>query len=375
MGHPGPPAEQPAVAGAGALGVDAERLPAPSTSRAMSSEAIAALVSSRSTGTMPMPSNQARTQRALEAGAGEVVRLREEDHLPRHHERDHDAVGEARGGCWPRSPGRWPARCPGRSPAGARPPWRQAAARRARPRTTWDHRLPSAKPARCADVLPRRPLGGRRRGHSSKGSLGCGGPSVGSTPSNRLLTDSPACTREMASANSSATDRIFSSGQSRRRRDGVGGDHLGDHRVVAQPLDGLADEQPVRAGHRAPVQPSSASRSSSSTIEPPVAISSSRTIARLPSTSPTIASMTTRSSASRCLLPAATGRPSSRENWVAVLALPKSGRDHDGVGEVLAAEVVGEHAEGGQVVDRHREEAVHLRRVQRHRQHPARRRR
>ena len=35
--------------------------------------------------------------------------------------------------------------------------------------------------------------------------------------------------------------------------------------------------------------------------------------------------MTTRSSASRCLLPAATGRPSSRENWVAVLALPKSG--------------------------------------------------
>src|SRR5690242_8195522 len=30
----------------------------------------------------------------------------------------------------------------------------------------------------------------------SNGSLGCGGPSVGSTPSNRLLTDSPACTRE-----------------------------------------------------------------------------------------------------------------------------------------------------------------------------------
>ena len=35
--------------------------------------------------------------------------------------------------------------------------------------------------------------------------------------------------------------------------------------------------------------------------------------------------MTTRSSASRCLLPAATGRPSSREKWVAVLALPRSG--------------------------------------------------
>ena len=35
--------------------------------------------------------------------------------------------------------------------------------------------------------------------------------------------------------------------------------------------------------------------------------------------------MTTRSSASRFFDPAATGRPSSRENWVAVLALPKSG--------------------------------------------------
>ncbi len=35
--------------------------------------------------------------------------------------------------------------------------------------------------------------------------------------------------------------------------------------------------------------------------------------------------MTTRSSASRRLLPAATGTPSSRANWVAVLALPRSG--------------------------------------------------
>ena len=35
-----------------------------------------------------------------------------------------------------------------------------------------------------------------------------------------------------------------------RRRDGVGGDHLGDHRVAAEPLDRLADEQPVRTGDR-----------------------------------------------------------------------------------------------------------------------------
>ena len=60
-------------------------------------------------------------------------------------------------------------------------------------------------------------------------------------------------------------------------------------------------------------------------MDPPVAISSSRTMARLPRTSPTIESMTTLSSLSRCLLPAATGRPSRRENWVASLALPRSG--------------------------------------------------
>ena len=71
--------------------------------------------------------------------------------------------------------------------------------------------------------------------------------------------------------------------------------------------------------------PKSFSRSQISMIEPPVAISSSSTIVCLPSTSPTIESTTTLSSASRRLLPAATGRPSSRANWVAFLALPRSG--------------------------------------------------
>ena len=75
----------------------------------------------------------------------------------------------------------------------------------------------------------------------------------------------------------------------------------------------------------ASVAPASLSRSISSSIEPPVAISSSRMMARLPDTSPTMESMTTRSSATRCFDPAATGSPSSRENWVATLALPRSG--------------------------------------------------
>ena len=118
------------------------------------------------------------------------------------------------------------------------------------------------------------------------------------------------------------------------------------------------------------MQPCSASRSSSSTIEPPVAISSSSTIARLPATSPTIASMTTRSSASRCLLPAATGRPSSRANWVAVLALPRSGETTTVLARSWSRKWSASTPMRGEVVDRDREEAVHLRRVQRHRQHP-----
>ena len=70
--------------------------PRASTSRAMSRLAIAALVSSRSTGSMPSPSNQTRvTPSRFSAGAGEVVGLGQEDHLARHHARDHDRVHEA----------------------------------------------------------------------------------------------------------------------------------------------------------------------------------------------------------------------------------------------------------------------------------------
>ena len=75
-----------------------------------------------------------------------------------------------------------------------------------------------------------------------------------------------------------------------------------------------------------------------------MAISSSSTMARLPCTSPTIASMTTRSSASRRFEPAATGRPSSRGELGRRLGVAEVGGDDDGVGEVLRAEVVGEHA-------------------------------
>ena len=52
------------------------------------------------------------------------------------------------------------------------------------------------------------------------------------------------------------------------------------------------------------------------------------------------------------------------------LGVAQVGGDHHRVLEVTAAEVVGQHADRGQVVDRHREEPVDLRGVQRHGQHP-----
>ena len=52
------------------------------------------------------------------------------------------------------------------------------------------------------------------------------------------------------------------------------------------------------------------------------------------------------------------------------LGVAEVGGDHHVVAQVAAPEVVGEHADGGEVVDRYREEPVHLRGVQLHREHP-----
>ena len=52
------------------------------------------------------------------------------------------------------------------------------------------------------------------------------------------------------------------------------------------------------------------------------------------------------------------------------LGVAEVGRDHHGIGQVAAAEVGGELPQRVQVVHRHREEAVHLRRVQGQREHP-----
>ena len=104
----------------------------------------------------------------------------------------------------------------------------------------------------------------------------------------------------------------------------------------------------------------------------PLAISSSSTITSRSATSPITALISTRSSLNRCFAPAATGVPSIRANAAASLALPRSGRDHHRVAQVVAPEVGGQLAQRVQVVHRDAEEAVHLRRVQGHRQHPVR---
>ncbi len=129
----------------------------------------------------------------------------------------------------------------------------------------------------------------------------------------------------MAWANRGATDRVDSSGQWA----GAGTVSVVTTSVIPgwdrRRCTAVPVNSPWVHATDASAQPSISRRSISSTIDPPVAISSSRTIARRPATSPTMASTTTRSSAIRRLLPAATGTPSSRANWVAVFALPRSG--------------------------------------------------
>ena len=169
------------------------------------------------------------------------------------------------------------------------------------PRGSGEISLRLAPPARSTDGAELRGLSRRAAAAAARGS--------GRRRRRGCSTDSPAWIRSMAAANRSATERISSAGQS------AGGGTVSV--VTTSEIIGcsrsrsraLPTKSPWVQATEASVQPCSASRSSSSTIEPPVAISSSRTIARLPSTSPTMSSMTTWSSASRFLLPAATGRP------------------------------------------------------------------
>src|SRR5690606_35886987 len=101
---------------------------------------------------------------------------------------------------------------------------------------------------------------------------GCGGACAGSTPSNRLDTDSPAWIRAIASANSGATERTVSSGQP----SGGGTVSVVTTSVIAgcerNRSTALPTNSPCVHATDASVTPHSSSLSISSTIEPPVAI-------------------------------------------------------------------------------------------------------
>ncbi len=90
-------------------------------------------------------------------------------------------------------------------------------------------------------------------------------------------------------------------------------------------LSAPAENSPCVHATRTERTSSSRSRSSNSNTVLPLAISSSRTMRSRPATSPMTVLMLTRSSAKRCLAPAATRTPSIRANAAASLALPRSG--------------------------------------------------
>ncbi len=87
-------------------------------------------------------------------------------------------------------------------------------------------------------------------------------------------------------------------------------------------------------------------------------------------TSPIIAVIRTSVSLIRSPAPAATGVPRRLAKAAAFLALPRSGETTTALAEVITLELFGELAQRVQVIDRYAEKAVHLRGVQRHRQHP-----
>ena len=94
--------------------------------------------------------------------------------------------------------------------------------------------------------------------------------------------------------------------------------------------------------------------SSSSRIVLPFAISSSRTMTSRPVTSPITALMLHPVVGEALLRARATGTPSSRAKAAASLALPRSGRDDGGVGQVVTTEMARQLTERVQVVDRAR---------------------
>ncbi len=99
---------------------------------------------------------------------------------------------------------------------------------------------------------------------------------------------------------------------------------------------------------------------------PPVAISSSSTIASLPSTVPDYRVDDDLGIANTLLISCHDRYTQEVADVRRVLGPAEVGRDYDGVGEVSIPEVSGQNVERFQVIDRHAEEPVYLRHMERH---------
>ena len=142
--------------------------------------------------------------------------------------------------------------------------------------------------------------------------------------SNRELTDSPLWIRFMASARAGATERTLSFGWNA----GIGTEFvqtISVTSVAASFSSALSTNSPCVQATATERAPCSRSRSSSSKMVVPRAISSSSTITSRPLTSPMMVVIRTCVSLIRSFAPAATGTPSLRANAAALLALPRSG--------------------------------------------------
>ena len=142
--------------------------------------------------------------------------------------------------------------------------------------------------------------------------------------SNRELTDSPLWIRFMASARAGATERTLTFGWNA----GIGTEFvqtISVTSVAASFSSALSTNSPCVQATATERAPCSRSRSSSSKMVVPRAISSSSTITSRPLTSPMMVVIRTCVSLIRSFAPAATGTPSLRANAAALLALPRSG--------------------------------------------------
>ncbi len=156
------------------------------------------------------------------------------------------------------------------------------------------------------------------------------------------------------------------------RRNRVGGDDLGDHRVSAQALHRLPAEEAVGARHGGlghPLVGETVEELDDRATGGDLVVEDDGPSARDVTDDGVDDDAVVGKPAFRA---GCDREPEQAGELRRVLGVAEVRRHDHRAGEVLRAEVVGEDAQGGQVVHGHREEAVDLRRVEVHRQNPVR---